>query len=121
MKSLLGAGVLVAMMGAGALSSDALSGFDAPDTGQHQKQQQAEKKAEKKAQQRAAQVQRKLEKRAAQERTRPEHPLGGPPGQQQRGRGEPPDWAGGPDDRTAEPPGLANKAPDHPANSRGRP
>lgn len=116
MKSLLGALALIAVMGTGAWSSDALSGFDAPEGDRHGQQHAEDKAADK-----ADEAERKAERKTDRKADKPAHPHGGPPGQQQRGRGEPPDWAGGPDQRTAEPPGQAKKPADHPAKSHGRP
>ena len=123
MKSLLGALALIAVMGAGAWSSDALSGFDAPERDRHGQQHAEDKAADKaeKAERRAERKAERSEQRTGRKADKPAHPHGGPPGQQQRGRGEPPDWAGGPDQRTAEPPGQAKKPADHPAKSHGRP
>lgn len=115
MKSLLGALALVTVMGAGAWSSDALSGFDSPERGRHQREH-AQDRAADKAEKSREQSQKKADKAAEKA-----HPHGGPPGQQQRHRGEPPAWSGGPETRTAEPPGLANKPADHPAKTHGRP
>ncbi|HET8970437.1 MAG TPA: hypothetical protein VFN19_05200 [Candidatus Nanopelagicales bacterium] len=109
MKSLLGGGVLVLVMAAGAWSSDVVSGPDEPGRpGLHGKQSKPEKadKADKPA---------KPGKPAAAGRARADaakpHPHGEPPGLAQRDRGEPPPWSGGPDQRAEEPPGLAKPGP----------
>lgn len=100
MKTLLGAGALVVTMAAGAWSSDALPlGDDPARDGRHQ-QQRTGPDGERGGGRDDA---------PGRARRAGEHPHGAPPGQDQRGRGERPAWAGGPDERTAEPPGLARK------------
>ena len=109
MKSLLGGGVLVLVMAAGAWSSDVVSGPDEPGRpGLHGKQSKPEKadKADKPAKPRKPTA----AGRARADAAKP-HPHGEPPGLAQRDRGEPPPWSGGPDQRAEEPPGLAKPGP----------
>lgn len=119
MKTLVGAGVLMALMTAGAYSSDALAGFDMEAPGQVQPHGHGDKaakkaaKSERKAAKQADRASRKADKADKPDQAvrtgKPEHPHGAPPGHQQRDRGGPPPWSGGPDKRTEEPPGLAKK------------
>jgi hypothetical protein len=112
MKTLLGAGALVLTMAAGAWSSDALPLGDEPAREGHGEQDQ---RGDRGAGREQAPGQATKAERASKE-----HPHGAPPGQAQRDRGEPPPWAGGPDERSEEPPGLAKQPADHPSKTRGR-
>jgi hypothetical protein len=115
MKTLLGAGALVLTMAAGAWSSDAFPVGDEPAREGHE-QKQGQRDDDRGAGRQQAPGQVKKADRAPKE-----HPHGAPPGQAQRDRGEPPPWAGGPDERSEDPPGLAKQPADHPSKTHGRP
>ena len=137
MKTLLGAGVLVAVMAAGAISSDALEEVGQPSgpAKEHQREFVTDKKAwttcvAQAARDRAGEAGRFDPEEACGDKPHPHdgtdkqgtgkqgadkqdtgRQRSADPGRahgQDRGR---PDWAGGPEQRTAEPPGLAKKGP----------
>jgi hypothetical protein len=103
MKSLLGTGALVLALGLGAWSSDAMSRSDEPDRPARQQRQQADDtgRPDAKGMPPGQQKQADREKKS--------HPHGAPPGLEQRERGGPPPWSGGPGQRTEEPPGLGKQ------------